>query len=409
MLDRAHRLALWIALVCSAAAAAASPPTFYRDVLPILETRCQECHRPGQIAPMAFTTFKETRPWAAAIRKDVLSRRMPPWFADPCCGKFSNDRSLTAAERDTLAEWAATGAGAGDPREAPPPRAWTEGWNIPAPDLVLGPARAFEVPAKGSLDYQYFVVPTGFAQDRWVQASEVRPSARAAVHHAVVYIREPGDTSFPNPTHTPTKADILNVYAPGSAPDVQPPGMAKLIKAGSDLVFEIHYTPTGKRLADRTQIGIQFAAAPPAKRVLTLQMDNTRFLIPPGARDYRVTVWGTLPNDALLVGFFPHMHLRGKEFEYTLVRADGQPETLLRVRPYDFYWQLTYRLAQPRLLKAGTRLEWIATYDNSANNPRNPDPSAEVWYGFQSWEEMMVGFFDVAVDAGVDKKTFFVR
>jgi hypothetical protein len=190
---------------------------------------------------------------------------------------------------------------------------------------------------------------------------------------------------------------------------VQPPGMAKLIKAGSDLVFEIHYTPTGKRAADRTQIGIQFAPAPPAKRVLTLQMDNTRFLIPPGARDYRVTVWGTLPNDALLLGFFPHMHLRGKEFEYTLVRADGQPETLLRVRPYDFYWQLTYRLAEPRLLKAGTRLEWIATYDNSANNPRNPDPSAEVRYGFQSWEEMMVGFFDVAVDAALDKKTFFVR
>jgi hypothetical protein len=237
----------------------------------------------------------------------------------------------------------------------------------------------------------------------------VRPTARAAVHHAVVYIREPGDTSFPNPRHTPTKADILNVYAPGSAPDVLPSGMGKLVKAGSDLVFEIHYTPTGKRLADRTQIGIKFTPAPPPKRVLTLQMDNSHFLIPPGARDYRVTVWGTLPNDALLLGFFPHMHLRGREFEYTLVRSDGQPETLLRVQPYDFYWQLTYRLAEPRLLKAGTRLEWIATYDNSKNNPRNPDPDAEVRYGFQSWEEMMVGFFDVAVDAAMDKKAFFVR
>ena len=412
----------WVLLSAQFCASAADPPTFYRDVLPILQNRCQECHRPGEIAPMPFTTYGETRPWAAAIRENVLSRRMPPWFADPCCGKFSNDRSLTADERTTLSEWAATGAHEGDPRDAPPPRQWTSGWNMPAPDLVLAPARAFEVPAKGAVDYQYFVVPTGFTQDRWVQASEVRPTARASVHHAVVYVREPGDTSFPNPTHTPTKADILNVYAPGSAPDVLPPGMAKFIKAGSDLVFEIHYTPTGKRVTDRTEIGIRFAScfggaqrtyacAPgaPKKRVLTLQMDNERFRIPPGEREYRVTVGGTLPNDALLLGFFPHMHLRGKEFEYTLIRADGQPETLLRVRPYDFLWQLSYRLAEPRPLKAGTRLEWIATYDNSANNPRNPDPTAEVRYGFQSWEEMMVGFFDVAVDAGVDKKTFFVR
>jgi len=401
--------ALYLTLSSLCALAQTRAPAFYRDVLPVLQNRCQECHRPGQIAPMPFTTYKETRPWAAAIRQNVLSRRMPPWFADPCCGKFSNDRSLTPAERDTLSEWAASGAAEGDPRDAPPARKYSDEWNIPKPDLILGPARGFEVPAKGSVDYQYFVVPTGFTEDRWVQASEVRPTARAAVHHAVVYVREPGDTSFPNPTHTPTKADILNVYAPGSAPDVAPPGMAKLIKAGSDLVFEIHYTPAGKRVTDRTQIGIRFASAPPSKRVLTLQMDNERFLIPPGARDYRVTVWGTLPNDALLLGFFPHMHLRGKEFEYTLVRADGQPETLLRVRPYDFYWQLTYRLAEPRLLKAGTRLEWIATYDNSANNPRNPDPTAEVRYGFQSWDEMMVGFFDVAVDAAIDKKTFFVR
>lgn len=407
MFEGVRGLGLGLALVSGVFAADA--PTFYRDVLPILQKRCQECHRPEQIAPMAFTTYKETRPWAAAIRKNVLSRRMPPWFADPCCGKFSNDRSLTDAERQTLATWAEGGAIAGDAKDAPAPRNWAEGWNIGVPDVALGPAKAFEVPAKGAVDYQYFVVPTGFTEDRWVQASEVRPSARAAVHHAVVYVREPGDTSFPNPTHTPTKADILNVYAPGSAPDVQLPGMAKLVKAGSDLVFEIHYTPVGKRMADRTRIGIRFAAAPPAKRVLTLQMDNERFLIPPGVRDYRVTVWGTLPNDALLLGFFPHMHLRGKEFEYTLVRPDGQPETLLRVRPYDFYWQLTYRLAEPRPLKAGTRLEWIATFDNSANNPRNPDPSAEVRYGFQSWDEMMVGFFDVAVDAGVDKKTFFVR
>jgi hypothetical protein len=204
-------------------------------------------------------------------------------------------------------------------------------------------------------------------------------------------------------------SDILTVYVPGNAPEIWPKGMAKLVKAGSDLVFEIHYTPNGKRAADRTRVALAFAKSPPAKAVLTLQMDNERFAIPPGARDYRVTAWGTLPNDALLLGFFPHMHLRGKAFEYTRVREDGQPETLLKVNHYDFFWQLSYRLAEPVPLKKGTKLEWIAWFDNSANNPRNPDPSAEVRYGQQSWEEMMIGFFDVAVDASLDKKGFFVR
>jgi len=188
-----------------------------------------------------------------------------------------------------------------------------------------------------------------------------------------------------------------------------PPGMAKLVKAGSDLVFEIHYTPVGKRADDRTQVGLVFAAEPPAKRVLTLQMDNEHFVIPAGARDFQVDAWGTLPNDALLLGFFPHMHLRGKAFEYDLINEDGRPETLLRVSNYDFYWQLSYKLATPIPLKKGARLSWTAWYDNSAANKRNPDPTKEVRYGFQSWEEMMVGFFDVAVDASVDKNTFFVR
>jgi hypothetical protein len=255
------------------------------------------------------------------------------------------------------------------------------------------------------VEYQYFAIPTGFKEDRWIAAAEARPSNRAVVHHAVVYIREPGSTW----TRGPTKADILTIYTPGSSADISPPGMAKLVKAGSDLVLEIHYTPNGKPAADRIQVGVVFAKSPPRKRVLTLQMDNSTFRIPPGERDYRVTVWGTLPNDALLLGFFPHMHLRGKSFEYTRIRADGQPETLLKVAPYDFYWQLFYRLARPMSLKKGTRLEWIATFDNSANNPRNPDPTAEVRYGHQSWEEMMIGFFDVAVDPGVDKNAFFAR
>jgi hypothetical protein len=398
-------IAAVLIVIVVAAPARAQQATFYRDVLPILQDHCQECHRAGQMAPMAFSTYQETRPWAKAIREAVATRKMPPWFADPCCGKFANDRTLSASERDILVRWVDSGAAKGRESDAPPVKKWTEGWNISKPDALVEMPAAFRVPPSGAVEYQYFIVPTGFQQDRWVQQVEVRPSQRPVVHHAVVYIREPGETW----TRGPTKADILAVYAPGSAPDVYPAGMAKLVKAGSDLVFEIHYTPSGKAVEDRTKVGLVFAATPPAKRVLTLQMDNEKFVIPAGDRDFRISVWGTLPNDALLLGFFPHMHLRGTSFEYTRIRENGLPETLLRVKPYDFYWQLYYRLAEPMALSKGTKLNWIATYDNSAANPRNPDPAADVRYGPQSWEEMMVGFFDVAVDASVDKPTFFIR
>ena len=384
----------------------ANSSTFYRDVLPILQAHCQECHRPGQIAPMPLVTYAQVRPWAKSIRSQVLSKKMPPWFADPCCGKFANDRSLTASERDTLALWADAGAVEGDPHQAPPPRVWPQGWNLPSvPDVILGMSRPFTVPAKEAVDYQYFIVPTGFKEDRWITAAECKPSSPSVVHHAVVYIREPGETW----THGPTKADILTIYTPGASADVLPPGMAKLVKAGSDLVFEIHYTANGKATEDQTRVALVFAKSPPAKRVLTLQMDSVSFIIPPGDPDYRVTVQGTLPNDALLLGFFPHMHLRGKAFEFNRIDENGKPETMLKVPNFDFYWQLSYRLAQPLALKKGTRLQWIASFDNSANNPRNPDPTVAVRYGHQSWDEMMVGFFDVAVDPGVDKNTFFKR
>ncbi len=374
---------------------------------------------------MPLVTYQDARPWAKAIRDAVRSRKMPPWFADEPAEsgryKLLNDRRLTDAEIGTLAAWAESGAAEGDRREARPARVWPVGWNLVSqhdekprePDAVFEIPQAFEVPAKGEVEYQYFVVPTGFREDRWVQAVEVRPGSRNVVHHVVVYIREPGSTwrpsSSPTGAHSPTKSDILQVYAPGTAPEVWADGMAKLIPAGSDLVFEIHYTPNGKRTTDRTRVGMVFAASRPEKRVLTLQMSNERFVIPPGDPNYRVTVWGSLPNDALLLGFFPHMHLRGKAFEFTRILGNGLPETMLKVSHYDFHWQLAYRLATPVLLKKGTRLEWIAWFDNSANNPRNPDPSAEVRYGEQSREEMMVGFFDVAVDASVDKAAFFVR
>jgi len=383
--------------------AAALAVTFFRDVLPILQGHCQECHRPGQMAPMPLMTYEQTRPWAKALRDQVRTRKMPPWPADPCCGHFSNDRSLNQPQIETIQKWVDTGAPKGDSKDAPPERVWPKGWNLPAHDLEFALPKAFEVPARGAVEYQYFPIPTHFEEDRWIQAVEVRPGNRTVVHHIVVYLREPGSTW----TGGPTKSDILTVYAPGSTPDSWPEGMAKLIKAGSDLVLEIHYTPNGKPASDQTRIALVLAKKPPDKRVLTLQLNNDRFLIPAGEKDYRVTAWGSIPNDALLLSFFPHMHLRGKSFE--LILNDGAFRTLLKVPNYDFYWQLSYRLTTPIPLKKGARLQCWGTFDNSPNNPRNPDPTADVRYGQQSWEEMMIGFFDIAVDAKIGKPEFFVR
>ena len=402
-------------------------PTFYKNVLPILQQHCQSCHRPGEIAPMPFVTYQQTRPWAAAIRAAVQSHKMPPWFADPCCGKFADDPSLTPQEITTITAWVDSGAPAGTARDAPPPPHWAQGWNITRPDDIIRMARPVTIPAHGDVEYTYEIVPTNFKEDRWVQMSEIRPSSRAHVHHAVVYIRPPDsawlrraplnvpftasslhDERLRHQAHA-TTSDILLVYAPGSSPDHWPDGMAKFVPAHSDLVFQMHYTTNGHAASDRTSIGIVFAKQPPKQRVVTLQLNGGGGIpIPPNTDNYRVQIHGTLPNDATLLSFFPHMHLRGKRFEYDIVHPDGKFEPLLRVN-YDFYWQLSYRLAQPRFLKAGTDLQATAWYDNSRKNPHNPDPDAAVEWGDQTYNEMMVGFFDVAIPAAMDKWQFFVR
>jgi hypothetical protein len=366
---------------------------------------------------------------------------MPPWFAVAGIGRFSNDPSLSGEEIATLAAWAAAKAPASDPHYAPPVHDWAEGWSIARPDLVVKMTQGVKLPARGDVDYTYEIVPTHFAEDRWVQMAEVLPSARANVHHAVVYIRPPESNwlrhapvgeAFTAETLTDaedrrgahwTDSDVLLVYAPGSSPDEWPATMAKFIPAGSDLVFQMHYTTNGKAAEDQSRVGLVFSKRPPPQRVLTLQLTNDHFVIPPGVNNFRVEARGTLPNDAMLLSFFPHMHLRGKKFEYNLVRhgtgeqsraagtdgaAGAQIETLLRVN-YHFHWQMSYRLAEPRLLKAGTELQAVAWYDNSANNPHNPDPSAAVRWGEQTYDEMMIGFFDVAVAAGLDKRGYFLR
>jgi Copper type II ascorbate-dependent monooxygenase, C-terminal domain len=400
--------------------------TYYRDVLPIMEQHCQVCHRAGGIAPMAFENYEETQRFAGAIGAATQNRSMPPWFAETGVGKFSNDPTLTEEEIATLAAWVQAKSPAGDPADAPPPRKWTDRWTIASPHLAVKMTEPVEIPGDGKLNYTYEIVPTHFTEGRWVQSSEILPGLPGNVHHAVVYVRPPDSPWLRHaPTGKPftaaalktpeerreamwTDSDILLVYAPGSTPDQWPAGMAKFIPAGSDLVFQMHYTTNGKAGRDATQIGLIFAKEPPKLRVLTLQLTNDHFVIPPGVPDYRVEARGTLPNDALLLSFFPHMHLRGKRFEYNIVNKEKTLEPLLRVN-YHFHWQMTYRLAEPLPLKAGTELQAVAWFDNSKNNPHNPDSTASVRWGEQTYDEMMVGFFDVAVDASLDKPRFFER
>ena len=403
-----------------------SSPTFYKDILPILQQHCQTCHRVGEIAPMPLETYEQAYKHVRMIKSMTADKAMPPWFADPRFGHFSNDPSLSPEQIATIAAWVDANAPAGNPNDAPPAAHWTNGWNIPEPDLVLQMPKPVPLPAHGDVEYTYEIVPTGFKEDKWVQASEIRPSGREHVHHAVVYIRPPNSKWLRNaPMGRPftqadmtteqdlrdalfTDSDMLLVYAPGSSPDHWPDGMAKCIPAGSDLVFQMHYTTNGRAASDQTAVGIVFAKQPPKQRVLTLQLANHSFVIPPEADNFRVEVFGTLPNDAILLSFFPHMHLRGKRFEYNIVHPDGAIETVLRVN-YHFHWQMSYRLAEPRFLKAGTKLQAIAWFDNSRNNPHNPDPEQTVRWGPQTYDEMMVGFFDLAVPANVDKWKYFVR
>jgi hypothetical protein len=404
----------------------APAPTFYKDVLPIFQDHCQSCHRPGEVAPMPLVTYEQTRPWANAIAHEVQMKMMPPWFADSRYGRFANDSSLTEQQISRISAWATAGAPAGNAQDAPPSKQWAEGWNIAQPDIVVKMPKSVPIPAGGEVEYTYEIVPTHFTEDRWIQMSEFRPGSPAHVHHAVVYIRPPdspwlrhapiGEPFTASTLKDPveqrqaheTTSDLLLVYAPGSSPDQWPGGMAKFVPAGSDLVFQMHYTTNGTADQDQTGIGIVFAKTPPKQRVITLQLNNHALIIPPGADDFRVEVQGTLPNDATLLSLFPHMHLRGKRFEYDIVHDDRNVEVLLRVN-YHFHWQLSYRLAEPRQLKAGTKLRAIAWYDNSKNNPHNPDPTKTVTWGDQTSDEMMVGFFDVAVPAGMDKWKFFER
>jgi len=422
----------FVTILLSASAAfpvIAAEVTFHKDIAPILQARCQECHRKGEAAPMPLMTYKDARPWAKAMKSAVLRKTMPPWFADAAHGKFSNDRSLTQTEIDTLTAWADNGAKEGNPADAPAPRTYADGWTIGKPDLVLDMGADYKVPAQGSIEYTYFTVPTGFTEDKWIEKIEVRPGARSVVHHIVLMARGPGGKYMakakPGVPFVPTvtglaegkrqpdtgegsfyrlggNEEMVSVYVPGGLAYQTRPGQARLIKAGSDLVFQMHYTANGKEAIDRSQVGIIFAKQPPKERVVNTFIANTNLHIPPASPNHRVDARVKVHHDVTLQSLFPHMHLRGKAFEYVAKYPTGETQTILRVPRYDFNWQLTYELEKPILLPKGTELTATAWYDNSPNNKFNPDATKDVYWGDQSWEEMLAGFVDFVVPVHVD-------
>ncbi|MBV9761693.1 MAG: cytochrome c [Acidobacteriaceae bacterium] len=415
LLSAAFRVALGF-VSAAFLAQAQNPPSFAKDVLPILQRECQGCHRPGEAGPFSMLTYESTRPWAAAMKEAVKTRKMPPWFADARYGKFTNGRVLSDAEIKTISDWADAKAPEGDPKDSPPPVEWTEGWQIGPPDKIYQLPIPFDVPASGVVDYQHIIVQSGFTRDMWVQAAEVRPTDRAVVHHIIAFIREPKSNWFrgepagqffiapqaktkEQPDTSALPSDFLVGYAPGQPAEILAPGQAKLIKAGSDIVFQVHYTPNGHARRDQTRLGIVFAKEAPKQRVLTLSATNGTFLIPPGDPNYRVDASFEVMTQVSLSGLHPHMHGRGKDFLYKLTYPSGQTETILSVPHYNWHWQNWYTLEKPIVLPKGAKIECTAHFDNSPNNPDNADPKRAVPWGEQSWDEMMVGFFNLVFPA----------
>lgn len=370
--------------------------TYARDVSRIIQNHCQECHRPGQIGPMALMNYEDATAWAETIKEVVEEGRMPPWFADPKHGAFLNDRRLPDEEKRQLLKWIDEGCPKGDEKDLPPPKTWVAGWTIGKPDAVFTMQEEFTVPAqtpRNGVPYKYFWVDTNFAEDRWITHAEAKAGANAVVHHIIVFIEYPGEKYIPG-----GPGRVLCGTAPGDMPLILPKGLAKKLPKGSRLVFQMHYTPNGKEQKDRSSVGLIFSKEPPEREALTLGLSNPRFAIPPGHDNYKVERTFTFREDGHIYGFMPHMHLRGKSFLYEAIHPDGKKETLLWVPRYNFNWQSSYRLLKPYPMPKGSTLRCVAHYDNSAKNPNNPDPTKEVRWGDQTWEEMMIGWTELVFD-----------
>ena len=387
--------------VSSGDASGAGTPTFSKDVAPVLFNRCAECHRPGAMAPMSLLTYEETRPWAKAIKQKVARREMPPWGADPAVGTFANDPSLKQSEIDMIAAWADAGAPEGSRADLPPAPHFTEGWSIGKPDYVFTMLQPFKVPADGTVPYAYITIPTNLKEDIWIRGVELKPTDRRVVHHIISDLVEgngqPVDPA-PKPTRDRTRKEVgggLGGLVPGRLYGLYEEGVARRIPAGADIVLQMHYTTIGEPVTDLTQIGVVLAKEPPTTRRAGGggQIPNLTFSIPAGHSNYEVVAKQTINRDTYLSTMYPHMHMRGKDVSYSIAYPDGREEVVLRVPKYDFNWQLNYRLAEPKFMPKGSTLLIKAHYDNSKDNPFNPDPTATVRWGDQTWEEMLIGYY----------------
>jgi mono/diheme cytochrome c family protein len=444
--------ALIYTLVAAAAGSAApADVTFAKDVAPIFFKSCAECHRPGEAAPFSVLTYKDVRPWAKSIREKVVNRTMPPWFADPHVGEWANDARLTEAEIKTVAAWVDGGAKEGDAKDLPSAPRLAAGWAIGQPDKVISMPEEFTLDASGPDEYQRFDVETGFKEDAYVQAVEVRPGNRRIVHHILVFVLPPAKGDGPKVSEEEaarqraemekksmqyrvgflrrTKADapveddgcklpnggagrrldatddegninFLVGYAPGTPPTKPMPGSALRIPAGSKLRFQVHYAKVaGSVQKDRSAVGLVFAKQPPQRELLVRAIANMYFRIPPGAENHRVSACWTVPEDIHVTSLWPHTHFRGSSQRIEAFFPDGRREVLLNVPRYDFGWQLMYYPKREMALPKGTRVLVTSTFDNSARNKANPDPAQAVRWGDPSYDEMMIGFVSYTKDA----------
>jgi len=381
--------------------AAGTDVTYSKEVARIVQDNCAKCHHPGTAAPFDLLTYDDAVNHAEMIKEVVQQRRMPPWHADPRYGTYSNDRRLSDEEIDTLVAWVNGGMKLGNEQDLPAPVEYADGWTIGKPDIVFEMSEEVNVPASGTVPYRYFTTETNFEEDVWIQAAEARPGNRSVVHHIIAFYQEPGK----EPSRRFEDQWIV-ATAPGDMPLVLPPGVARKIPKGSKIIWQMHYTPNGKEEKDRSQIGLILYKGdqPPKYEARTRGLANVRLRIPPGASHHAVESRLTAPADVYLLSFSPHMHVRGKDFEYKATYPDGKQEILLSVPQYDFNWQSTYRLPEPKFIPKGTKIECVAHYDNSANNPANPNPNEEVHWGDQTWEEMMIGYLDYYLADGVPKE-----
>jgi hypothetical protein len=412
-LSQAAAVLFWALLMVTAIAEQVPPApasgvgavTFNRDVAPILQKHCTSCHRPGQMAPMSLLTYESARPWARSIQRQVTARAMPPWGADPTIGQFANDPSLSPQEIETISQWVVQGAARGD-SPAPPAPPDNNDWQIGKPDLVVSIAKPVEIPAQGTMDYQYIEVPTGLTEDRWIQAVEIRPTNRKAVHHALAFVRSPGLTTPPPAPrgdgtscnedvcgdieqHDARMGPILAATAVGTNPEIYPPGTAKLLRAGTVITLQVHYTPYGEAGTDQIGVGIVFARTPPETPLKMAPFSKQGFTIPPRAANHVVETNLEFKKDAAIWSIGPHAHLRAKSWSFEIIDPDGGRKPVLSVPAFDFNWQLVYRFSQPLSVRAGSRLHAIGVFDNSASNKNNPDPDATVHWGTMTGDEMM--------------------